>query len=99
MVQWKATVPANTSIVFTAASADTVAGLATATTVAAGQATTSSVSAWATNPVNLNTNLVAIKVGSRSYLRVVSTLQPSTDLLSTPTLSNWRVVYDCLDAE
>jgi len=100
MVQWKATVPATSSIAFTAASADTLAGLSTATTVAAGQATTSTVgSAWASNSVNLNTNLVAIGVGSRTYLRVTSSIQPSTDLLSTPNLSNWRVVYDCLDAE
>jgi hypothetical protein len=100
MLQWKATVTNGTSISFTAASADTVAALATATTVTAGQATTStSGTNWSANPVNLNTNLVAAGVGSRNFLRIVATLKPSTDTLTTPTLSNWRVVYDCFDAE
>lgn len=100
MLQWKATLPAGTSIAFSAASAATVAALSTAVTVNAGQATTStSGSTWSVNPINLSTNLKAIGVGSLTYLRVVSTLNPSSDQLRTPTLSNWRVVYDCLDAE
>jgi hypothetical protein len=54
---------------------------------------------WSVNPVSLDTNLKAAGIGSQSYLRIVATLEPSSDTLSTPTLSNWRVVYDCLDAE
>ena len=100
VVQWKATLPAGTSIDFTGASAATSAGLATATTVPAGNATTStSGTAWSVNSVNLDTNLRGINVGSLNYLRVVTTLNPSSDKLRTPTLSNWRVVYDCFDAE
>jgi hypothetical protein len=100
MLQWKASLPLGTSIAFTAASAATSAALATAVTVVAGQASTStSGTAWSTNPVNLDTNLRAAKVGSLKYLRIVSTLNPSLDTLRTPTLSNWRVVYDCFDAE
>lgn len=100
VLQWKATLPSGTSIDFTAASSATSAGLTAATTVSAGQATTStSGTSWSANAVNLNTNLTAIKVGSQLYLRVVATLKPSSDSLLTPTLSNWRVVYDCFDAE
>jgi hypothetical protein len=100
MLQWKATLPTGTSIDFTAASAATSTALATAVTVTAGQATTStSGTAWSVNPINLDAKLKAAGVGSQTYLRIVSTLKPSSDTLSTPTLSNWRVVYDCLDAE
>jgi hypothetical protein len=100
VLQWKATLPTGTSIDFTATSAATSAALATATTVVAGQATTSTTMMnWSVNPVSLDTNLKAAGIGSQSYLRIVATLEPSSDTLSTPTLSNWRVVYDCLDAE
>jgi hypothetical protein len=100
VLQWKATIPTGTSIDFTAASSATSAGLATAVKVNAGKATAStSGTAWSVNPVSLDTNLKTAGVGSLTYLRVVSTLNPSSDTLSTPTLSNWRVIYDCFDAE
>jgi hypothetical protein len=100
VLQWKATIPSGTSIDFTAASAATSTGLTTAMTVVAGLASASTAgTSWSANPVNLNTNLLAIKVGSQLYLRVVAKLKPSADSLRTPTLSNWRVVYDCFDAE
>jgi hypothetical protein len=30
-------------------------------------------------------------------LRVTVTLNPTTDKLSSPSLSQWRVIYDCSD--
>jgi hypothetical protein len=57
------------------------------------------VGAWSNNPVNLNTNFLALSLRSQAYLRVTMTIQGSTDSLSTPNLSDWRVVYDCVDSE
>jgi hypothetical protein len=37
--------------------------------------------------------------GSHSWLRVNMTLNPSTDLLSAPTLIAWQQTYDCLASE
>ncbi len=97
--QWQAVMPTGTSMSFTAATATTAAGLATAPTVSAGTASPPSTTTWATNPVNIEQNLNAIAQKSKEYLRVTMQLNPTSDKLSAPTLTNWRVIYDCLDNE
>ncbi len=88
-----------TSIDFTAATAPTEAALATATEVDAGTANPPTVTGWATNPVQIDENLAAAGLKSQEYLRIRMTMIPSDDKLQTPVLTDWRIRYDCVDAE
>jgi hypothetical protein len=97
--QWQGKLPTGTSMVFTAATATTTVGLTTATFVAAGTALPPDTTTWATNSVNIEQNLKAIGQRSRDYLRVKMLLNPTSDRLLAPTLTTWRVLYDCVDAE
>jgi hypothetical protein len=97
--EWQADLPAGTSIEFTAATAETVAGLAAAPTVAAGLAAPPSTTGWTNDGTNINDLLLASTAFSRANLRISAHLKPSADELRAPVLTNWRVVYDCVDAE
>ncbi|MGC4089034.1 MAG: hypothetical protein QM756_14255 [Polyangiaceae bacterium] len=99
VAQWQALIPTGTSISLRAATSTTSAGLATATSVLAGTASPPDTTTWATNPINIETQLQAIGQTSRKYLRLAMTMNPSSDALKAPTLTNWRVIYDCLDSE
>ncbi|HET9958942.1 MAG TPA: hypothetical protein VFQ61_30840 [Polyangiaceae bacterium] len=97
--EWQASVPTGTSIDFVGSTASTAAGLSTAATIIAGTASPPSVSGWANNPVNLQSAFQTAGQTSREYLRIVMQLNPSSDRLSAPTITNWRVAYDCFDNE
>jgi hypothetical protein len=97
--QWQAKVPTGTSIDFQAGTASTTAALATATQVTIGRADPPDTNGWSNNPVNIESQLKAINQTSQKYLRVTMKLNPSSDKLSSPVLTNWRVIYDCLDSE
>jgi hypothetical protein len=96
---WQATVPSSTNIVFKAQTADTQAGLDTATQVNAGTASANT-TAWTSD-----TNTVAYHLAndptpaqvSRQWLRISMTINPSGN--TTPTLSQWRQDFDCKPAE
>jgi hypothetical protein len=97
--EWQAELPLDTSIAFSAATSDAIAGLATATTVDAGYATPPSTTTWTNDGTNINDQLQSLDLISQKYLRVTASLLPSADELSAPVLENWRVVYDCVDGE
>ncbi len=100
---WQATIPTTGSIAFSAQTADTTAALGSATQVSVSNATTSTaLPAWDVGL--LETTGGAFKTAmpsilSKSILRMTITLNPTTDKKASPTLIQWKVQYDCVDAE
>ena len=101
---WQDQVPSTASIDFEAQTADTVAALAAATRVAAGTDTASTaLPAWDTALLDTGTGGVLRSVSppqiSKNVLRMTITLNPTSDKKASPTLMQWKVQYDCVDAE
>ena len=100
LFEWQAVMPIGTSIAITARSSDDSSALASAmpvvnvTTVQPPSTTT-----WAGSTSTVDALLKAASSTSRNHLRVEMVLNPSVDRFSTPSLTNWRVTYDCLPAE
>jgi len=97
---WQATAPSTTSIVFTAQTADTQAGLGAATAVSAGGiAGPASTTGWTSDTQTVNTRLAALTPAqpSRRWLRVAMTLNPVGT--TSPTLLQWKQDFDCKPAE
>lgn len=109
-LDWRAEVPSGTSIEFAAQSGPDAAGLLPATPVRLAT-TTSSTPAGSWDVALIDTsdgmtpagtgpfNTASPPVKSDSLLRVTFTLRPTTDQLSTPVLTSWKVEYDCMSAE
>jgi hypothetical protein len=97
---WKAAFPASpgSSIMFSAASAATQAGLATATPVALGTQTTTNTS-FVGGDVSAAFDAAVPKVAHAAWLRVFMVFTPTTDTKGTPYLTDWRQAYNCVDAE
>lgn len=94
---WQSTIPAGTSITFTAQTADTQAALTSATAVEIGESTTTT-STWTTDSDTIDSHLVDDATTlSREWLRVSITLEPNGT--ATPILNSWRLTYDCMPAE
>jgi hypothetical protein len=99
---WQATIPNTADITFSVTTAEDVAGLETATQAPLAIAKTSSILP------NFDTAFIDTETGafmtasptlaSLEKLRVIVTLNPTTDLKASPTLSSWRTTYDCLEA-
>jgi hypothetical protein len=103
---WQASIPSTSSIAFTAQSGADTSHLLPATPVSLATATTSTalpaydVALIDTGSSNTGVfNLANPKVLSSTVLRVTITLNPTTDLLTAPTLLGWKVQYDCLPGE
>jgi hypothetical protein len=103
---WQASIPATSSIVFTAQSGADTSHLLPATPVSLATATQSTalpaydVALVDTGSSNTGAfNLANPKVTSGNVLRVTITLNPTPDLLTAPTLLGWKVQYDCVPAE
>jgi hypothetical protein len=88
-----------TSIVFSAVAGRDATNFAGAPLMWLGNATPGHDGVWTNAGINLNDALVAAGTISHKYLRV--TIQLSTDETGerAPSLSEWRVLYDCLDSE
>jgi hypothetical protein len=100
-LEWQAQLPEGTSIAFTAASAPTRAELEDAVEVDLHTAVPPASPAWTTWGTNDDDSIDA-KLAEQGYpthewLRVRMTLNPDEGLVTTPKLSQWRLVYDCVD--
>ena len=94
---YQATLPAGTSIKFTAKTADTLAGLDTATTtVTIVTAMPPSTTTWTSGPNTVDELLRAAGQTSRRFLRVSMEFLPSADKTLAPQLLTWRQNVDCL---
>jgi hypothetical protein len=101
---WQAQIPSTSSIAFSAQTANTTALLSSAQSVALATATTStSLPSWDLALIDTKTGgafpAASPAVVSKNYLRVTITLNPTTNQKASPTLSSWKVQYDCVDAE
>jgi hypothetical protein len=101
---WQDSIPSTASIVLSAQTADTLTALATAQVVPVVTATTSTVlPAWDVALLDTTTGGVlrgaSPPVISKNILRMTITLNPTADKKASPTLIQWKVQYDCVDAE
>ncbi|AKT40268.1 vWA domain-containing protein [Chondromyces crocatus] len=102
-LRWDTTTPSNTSVVFSAKTADTAAGIASATSHVLGTAHANPVNTQVCTmlgpspecPVNLYTRLGELPDARKDILELTMTMNPSSDLLSAPTIHNWEVTYSC----
>ena len=98
---FQAQIPNSSTIVFVAQTADTASGLTAAQSAPLATATSSTdLPNWDVAIVDTTTSGAFQKVNppivSKNYLRVATTLTPTTDLKASPTLLNWEVHYDCV---
>jgi len=97
--QWQAATPAGTSLVFTAATKNLLgdsygANVAIGTMAPPPYVT----STWTSGPITVDQALQNAGQASKNYLRVTITFVPkTTQPEATPTLSQWRQNYDCVD--
>jgi len=101
---WQDSIPSTASIVFAAQTADTLAALATAQVVPVATVTTSTaLPAWDVALLDTTSGGVlrtaSPPVISKDILRMTMTLNPTADKKASPTLIQWKVQYDCVDAE
>jgi hypothetical protein len=91
-LQYVASTPNGSSIDMDVFTANTVAGLSTATAVRLGTTPP------AASPLNIESALtVAMQPTRAPYLRVRFTLNSNALRTATPTLSGYRVLFDCID--
>jgi hypothetical protein len=104
-LDWQASIPVTGSIDFSVQSADTTAQLATAPSAKVTSATTSTaLPNWDGAVLDVKGDAGAFRsvnppITSRNLLRLTITLNPSSDMKASPTLIQWKVQYDCADAE
>ena len=103
-LDWQAQIPDTSDVKFTVQTSATSAGLATAKSVPLATATT-------TTPLpNFDVAIIDTTTGgafqkvdppltSLTYLRIVATLDPTSDNKNSPTLIAWEVHYDCVDSQ
>ena len=101
---WQDQIPSTASIVLQAQTADTLAALATATMVpVVTDSASTALPAWDVALLDTGTGGVLRGVSppqiSKNILRMTITLNPTTDKKASPTLIQWKVQYDCVDAE
>jgi hypothetical protein len=109
---WQANIPANTSVVFRAATAVDETGLpasppdAAPTTALVGTASVNAISpTWdcqgcPSAPVTVDSQLTQqTGLPSQEWLRLFITLNPDVDQSVSPMLYGWRMLFDCLPSE
>lgn len=96
--------PTDSNVVFSVRSADTEAGLASATThlVATAHSTptdTQVCDASTACQIDLYTELGGLPDARRDWLEVIMELNPSMDGTLAPAVNNWQITFSCPDAE
>jgi hypothetical protein len=86
------------SVTFSARVADTKALLATATPVTIATQTSTN-AGWLGADVDGALAAAGQANRSRPWLRVTFALTPSTDKTATPVVREWRLAFQCIDAE
>jgi hypothetical protein len=104
--EWQATLPTGTALAFhvqtkkNAAAAYQPVGTMTLPGLAIGTAPgTTAAGAWDKTAKTVDAFLRAADLSSLPYLMVSMTFRPNTAGTLSPTLKNWRQMYDCLPAE
>jgi len=92
---WQTITPGDSKISFAVKSADTQAELGPLLSVAIGVASGPPITTW----VGADVGKALLPLASRDWLRVTMTFTPTTDKVSSPTLTNWRQSYSCPPSE
>ena len=92
---WQTTTPGDSSLVFSVQTADTQLTLPLASVAPLATVSGAPVTTWTGADVATALNTIPSK--SKNWLRVNITFNPSSDMLSSPTLVAWRQAYDCVD--
>ncbi|MBX3187078.1 MAG: hypothetical protein KF819_08690 [Labilithrix sp.] len=98
--EYRSTFPAapGASIAFSAATAATQSGLASAVPVPLGTQTATNAS-WVGVDVDPRFRAATPRQTSKAWLRVVMAFTPAVGGAGTPLLTDWRQSFDCVDAE
>ena len=98
-VQWKGSIPTGTSVGFYVQTADTEAGLDGAPAMLLiDTATTADLLAWSVTSKAVDQVLRDAGFVPKNFIRLTIRLNPSSDGQSTPTITDWRQLFDCRDA-
>jgi hypothetical protein len=99
--QWQSTIPATTSVAFSAQTKQLVTDTYTpAVALGIGSATSTTPAAtWAHGPLTVDDTLIAAGLVSKAYLLVTMKFTPNAAGTATPALSAWQQNYDCVAAE
>jgi len=101
---WQAQIPDTGNITFAAKTAATQSDLTAAPSAPLATATTSTTTPNWDMAIIDSTGASAFKnvdppITSQKYLRIATTLNPTSDHKASPTLLNWEVHYDCTDLQ
>ncbi len=98
---WNAQAAGDSSIVFGAQSNATGTFTSSDTSVSLGQADSTNINPPPNDAhsVDVGQSFKTAYVPTNSYLRITMTFNPTSDHLSTPTLYNWNLQYNCVPAE
>lgn len=101
---WDTSDPSGTSVVFQGRTADTIAGLASATFVTLGTAQSSPTNTQkcplgSACTVDLYSKLGGVPNAIRQYLEVSLTLNQNLTAITSPAVNGWKVTYSCPPSE
>ena len=104
---WDTATPGDSTIDFRVRTADTQAGLASATFISAGTAEALPVDTQVCAltgpgpacPVDLFATLSGIPDAQREFLELEVTINPTSDMSTSATLNSWQVKHTCVDSE
>lgn len=94
---WQAVTPTGTSIAFTAETS--INGTSWGAPVAVGTAVPPSTTTWTSGTQTVDDALRANGQKSQTQLMIIATLNPDSSKITTPSLTNWQVTYDCVPSE
>jgi hypothetical protein len=99
--QWQSTIPANTSITFSAQTRQLATDTyAPAVPLGIGSATaTTPGTTWGQGPQTVDAVLLAASLVSKPYLLVSMLFSPNVGGTAAPTINAWQQQYDCVPAE
>ena len=98
-IQWKGAIPAGTSVDFSVQTADTEEGLDNAPAkLLVASATSADLLAWSNSAKAVDEVLRDAGLAPGNFIRLTIRLNPSSDGQSTPTITDWRQLFDCKDA-
>ncbi len=98
-IQWKGTIPSGTSVDYSVQTAESEAGLDTAPAkLLVTSATSADLLAWSNSSKAVDQVLREVGYAPKTFIRLTIRLNPSSDGQSTPTITDWRQLFDCKDA-
>ena len=96
---WQSHTPCDSRIVFTAQTGNDAGSLDAPVPIGTAAAPPTQTLTWTHAAQTVDAALRANGQLSKPFLRVTFDFRATSDRLATPTLQNWRQVYDCMPSE